>query len=379
MIRVCHVAPLASGYIGGPLISIPGLCQALLSAGVDATLLCLDLPEESSRNVRVRNFRRWGSPIWKELSISPTLRKATHEAARGADVIHVHGMWQMPCIYPARAVKRTECRLLASPRGSLSKAAFAHSRRRKWILWWIAQRRLFERADCIHATSNAEAEDIRRIGLTAPIAVIPNGVHITQLPARIEHPTRRCILYMGRLHAIKGLDLLMRAWSAAQDRATDTELLICGDGGRDDRRQLEASVRELGLRRVKFQPAVTGAAKHAVLAEASVVVLPSHSENFGMVVAEALSAGIPVVASMGTPWKGLIEHGCGWWLGRDVESWAEALVSAATMPERDLREMGDRGRRWMDSEFSWSHVAEMMSVTYLWVLGQAPRPVWVFE
>ena len=370
------MAPLARGYIGGPLVSVPSLCEALVSTGVDVTLFCLDLPEESSRNVTVRNFRRWQGPIFKELSISRSLRRATHEVARSADVLHVHGMWQMPCVYPAGAVKRTECRLLASPRGSLSAAALGDSRRKR-IFWRLAQRKLFERADCIHATSSAEAEDSRRAGLTSPIAVIPNGIHMMPPPASITQSSRRRIVYMGRLHAIKGLDLLMHAWAAMQDRSPEAELLVVGEGRPDDHRQIESLVRKLGLRRVRFQPPVFGTAKSAILAEASLLVLPSHSENFGMVVAEALSAGVPVAASTGTPWQGLTERRCGWWLERNVEAWAEALVSAATMPESDLREMGVRGRRWMESEFSWSRVAGMMTVTYRWLLGQAPQPVWV--
>jgi glycosyltransferase involved in cell wall biosynthesis len=153
--------------------------------------------------------------------------------------------------------------------------------------------------------------------------------------------SRRRIVYMGRLHSIKGLDLLMRAWAAMQDRSPGVELLVVGDGKPDDRRHLDALVRQLGLRSVRFQPPVSGTAKDAILAEASLLVLPSHSENFGMVVAEALSAGVPVAASSGTPWQGLTEHRCGWWLERNVEDWAEALVSAATMPESDLRVPSD--------------------------------------
>lgn len=375
----CHVAPLAKGYVGGPLVSVPGLCAALVESGVETTLLCLDLPQEMSQGVRVRNFPRWEGPVLKELSISPSLRKEMGRWAAHVDILHSHGMWQMPTIYPAKAAAGARCRLVVSPRGSLSAEALGRSRLTKRVVWWLAQRRVFEDAACIHATSVAEAEDVRRAGLKRPIAVIPNGVEFAAngLSRDPDDRGKTRVVYLGRLDPIKGLETLLRAWSSVQEKAPTAELVIAGDGEPSYRGSLVELGRALGLRRVSYLGEVGGGAKETLLKEASLLALPSLSENFGMVVAEALAAGVPAVVSRGAPWEGLRERGCGWWVDHGVSAWAAALETAVGLPAQDLAAMGMRGREWMRADFSWQRVGKMMAVTYGWLLARADRPSWV--
>jgi glycosyltransferase involved in cell wall biosynthesis len=103
-------------------------------------------------------------------------------------------------------------------------------------------------------------------------------------------------------------------------------------------------------------------------------VLPSKSENFGMVVAEALAARTPVITTKGAPWQELETHRCGWWIDMGVESLIEALEKAMSHSPVELHEMGRRGRQLVEEKYTWDRVAGQMIEVYEWLLGRGPRP-----
>jgi glycosyltransferase involved in cell wall biosynthesis len=119
---------------------------------------------------------------------------------------------------------------------------------------------------------------------------------------------------------------------------------------------------------------VDGQQKWELYRRADLFILPSHSENFGMVVAEALACGLPVITTKGTPWEALTQHRCGWWVDVGVEPLADALRAAMALDDAERCEMGSRGRRLVEHEYTWSIVAKQMVSVYRWVLGQAERP-----
>ena len=134
---------------------------------------------------------------------------------------------------------------------------------------------------------------------------------------------------------------------------------------------------ELGCQRVAFPGEMLNDAKAMAFAESHLFILPTYSENFGLVVAEALSHGVPVVTTRGAPWQGLETHRCGWWTSIDEDGIHAALSDSLARPSAELADMGQRGRRWVEREYGWSRIAEMTETTYEWLLGGAPRPSWV--
>src|SRR5262249_18492865 len=155
-----------------------------------------------------------------------------------------------------------------------------------------------------HATSEAELAETRALGLTQPVHVVPNGVAITDLCLVHERqPQARTILSLSRIHPKKGLPLLLRAWAALADRRPQWRLGIAGPDELSHLAELKALAHDLGAPRVRFLEPLYGSEKQAALQNADVFVLPSHNENFGLVVAEALAAGTPVIATTGTPWR----------------------------------------------------------------------------
>jgi glycosyltransferase involved in cell wall biosynthesis len=187
----------------------------------------------------------------------------------------------------------------------------------------------------------------------------------------------RTVLYFGRLHPRKGVDVLLRAWAQLARRPAD-RLVIAGVGSDGYRSALAALALELGLNdSIVWGGAVSGTAREALFARATVVVLPSAYENFGLVIAEALARGVPVIATQGAPWASLVEERCGWWIAAGAEPLASALSDALTRPDIELRAMGERGRRFARARFRWESAASAMRDLYEWLAGWRPQPAFV--
>lgn len=378
-LRVANVVASVDIRASGPSYSVTRLVQSLAARGVAVELMSIGNPrQETDGSLRTRIFSRDYDriPVARELYLSQALNEAIATITREGAVLHCHGLWRMPNVFPSWYAERNCCPLVHSPRGMLGEAALQISPIRKQIFAALVQRRALQSVDCFHATSWQELEEIRAYGLDKPVAVIPNGVDVHWRLKAPRLKVRRCrtALYLGRVHPKKGLDRLIGAWSFIERNYPEWQLRIVGpsEGGHGDKlKRLAAS---LGLGRIVFENGLYGEEKDAAFREADVFVLPTLNENFGMVVAEALANGTPVITTKGAPWKGLVDNDCGWWIDQGVEPLAAALSSAMAMPRAVLDEMGERGRMWMVRDFSWERVATEMESVYQWCAGNAERP-----
>ena len=367
---VRQIVPSVDDEASGPSYSVNALSSAIRAHGLDSEVMAVGhRTPDCGLQIFQRDFERL--PLARRLWFSGELRNALDRAAAKGALLHAHGLWLMPNLYPARVAQRHGVPLVVSPRGMLGAEALAFSSGRKRIAWVLGQRRALQVAQCLHATSLSELEDIRRAGLTAPAAVIPNGIHV---PSVYSAPRARTVLYLGRIHPKKGIDRLITAWARVADRHPDWRLRIVGPTEIGYREKLERQVRELVSPRVEFCDPLYGDDKWQAYSQAGLFVLPTLNENFGMVVAEALSAGVPVVCTKGAPWEGLEVNGCGWWIDHGAEALASALDNALSLPDEERHQMGARGRTWMARDFGWDSIAEQMIQVYSWCLGQRPRP-----
>jgi glycosyltransferase involved in cell wall biosynthesis len=378
-----HVVAGLEAADGGPSYSIPRLCQALAAAGTRTTLLSVAGAGEGSRETAQDNYsdRRFpwdyaNAPILRELRCSSGLGRALREAAAAGDIVHNHGLWLMPNVQSGRAAVRAGKPFVVSPRGMLAPAALVFSRLKKRAFWRLLQAPVVRRAVCLHATSEAEYREIRAFGLRNPVAVIPNGIDLPEQPATrgSGDDRERIVLSLGRIHPKKGLDRLLHAWARLEPVHPSWRLRIVGPSEDRYADALRALALSLGLARASVEGPLYAGAKQAAYAAADLFVLPSLNENFGLTVAEALSAGIPVVASKGTPWSGLDAERCGWWVEDSTDALAAALTRAMAMPCEVLQAMGRRGQAWMAREFSWNRVARDMTHVYGWLARGGPRP-----
>ena len=380
--HLIHVVPALSEEASGPSYSVMRLCQSLIALNHDVRLAALDWAPLSEQPPCLSTFPLGIGP--RGLGRSPAMyRWLRHQCSSGqVDVVHNHGMWQMNAIYPAWAVRETGVRLLYSPRGAFSPWAMKHGSIAKRVFWPLLQHKALKKADCLHATAEAEYQDIRRLGFHQPVAIVPNGVDIRPVLGSTQSG-KRTLLFLGRIHVVKGLDLLLTAWKSVQDQFLDWQLRIAGsdDGYHGSSGYLDQLVRQasdLGLQRVDFIGPLYGDDKFQAYHDADLYVLPSFSENFAVTVAEALSMATPAIVSKGAPWSGLNEHRAGWWIESGAAPLAQCLMEAMSLSPTQLAVMGRRGREWMERDFSWHGIGTKMAETYRWLCDQSlPVPPWV--
>ncbi len=373
--KIIEIVASVANLSHGPSYSVPRLAEGVAAAGGDVELFTVGAPgHETRKGVLRRTFAHdlAGLPRIGHLRLSGAMRRALSDQAAAGAVLHTHGLWLAPNLYPADAARKAGGPFVISPRGMLGEAAMSFSSLQKRLFWAAFQHRAMASADFIHATSTGELAEIRAMGLSNPVAVIPNGVDI---PPAAQPPQGavRIALSLGRIHPKKGLDRLVRAWALAGAATEGWRLKIIGPSEMGHADALKALAGELGLTNVEVSGPLFDDAKLAAYREASLFVLPTLNENFAMTVAEALAAGTPVISTRGAPWSGLEVEGCGWWIDHGQEAMAATLATALTSPAGALTAMGQRGRAWMQRDFSWDHIGRRMLAAYEWaVAGGAP-------
>jgi glycosyltransferase involved in cell wall biosynthesis len=380
--RLIHIIPALSEEASGPSYSVVRLCESLIAEKNELTLAALDWAQLSNIPSFLKTFPLGFGPA--RLGRSPAMSRWLSDVCVSdkIDVLHNHGMWQLNAIYPARAARRSNAKLIYSPRGAFSEWAMQHGSKAKSIFWRLIQRSALQQANCFHATAESEYNDIRRLGFPQPVAIIPNGIDLPVNPLRLLFK-QRTLLFLGRIHAVKGLDILLPAWRAVQDIFPDWRLVIAGSddgyhGVSGYLEEIKGKVQTNGLMRVTFSGPLYGNDKLQAYQEAELFVLPSYSENFGMTVAEALASGTPAIVSKGAPWPGLEQEGAGWWVDIGVDSLVASLKDAMSRSPSELAGMGEQGREWMCRDFSWNGIGIKMSATYKWLCDRSlPVPHWV--
>ncbi len=305
------------------------------------------------------------------LSYAPGFARALRHSldAAPADLVHVHGLWMAQVHAACRIARQRGIPYVISPHGMLMPWAFQHRAWKKRIPWLAYQRQDLRRAACLVATSDQEAHHVRAFGFHSPVAVVPNGLDmpVWQPPENGRAPFRA--LFLGRLHPIKGLANLIDAWASV--RPEGWTCVLAGPDENGYRRELESRVASKGLQSVfSFAGPVSSVAKWEYYRRADLFILPSFTENFGLVVAEALACGVPAIATDGTPWKALVEERCGWVCAPSVQGLANALHDAVTTDHKTRRAMGDRGRRMVESRYKWESVCAALLRAYGSVCGR---------
>jgi len=371
-VRVLHVMPSfwpATRY-GGPIESVLRLCQSLVAAGIDLEVVTTDadgpndLPIElakplEQRGVRVRYFSRFPRTRY---TISMPLAAHLRRAIKHVDIVHVTALFSFSSEIAEIMASLAGVPYITSPQGTLLPWAFHSKSWKKWPYFHFIAKPCLERAALIHATSDAEADAIKRLAPKTQTFVVPNGV---DLPERLPAVPRRRdrIVFLGRIHPVKGFDVLIPALSQIATLMPDVETVIAGPDEEGEWARVAARIERASPRpRVRYLGPVYGQEKLELLTSATVLVLPSHSENFGIVVAEALACGTPVVVSKNCPWKIVEERGAGAWVENTPEQITRALL-AILRDEPLARRMSEHGPV-IASSFAWEHVARQMIAHY---------------
>ena len=311
-------------------------------------------------------------PLWT-LGYSRDLACKVDELAARSRVIHAHGGLRMWTLSVARrASKRHGVPVLLAPHGSFYPWLLRRNRLRK-IIASVWDRRNLRAVTAFHATCDAERDFVRAAGNRQPIHVIPPGVEPV-VPgdagrSRRAHGLdgRRIAAFVGYFDRKKGLVRLLRAWRDVAPAGW--QLVLAGpdpdaaEGRGEHRAEVLAEAGRLGLN-VGVIGDVRGEAKRDLFAAMELLILPSDWENFGVVVGEAYSAGVPGVVTRDAPWPWLEGEEAGWWVEPTREGVAAALREALARSLQELAAMGDRGRRRVEAEYRWSVAAKRLAEVY---------------
>lgn len=388
--EVVHVISGLARESGGPSRSVPALCKALAARGTLTYLISVTNSKkgtvlESARNVHTSFYPQLG---FRSAAFAPNLEKALQQKVKRenhAHIIHSHGLWQWPCYAAAKVANMTACAHLISPCGMLEPWSLAHSRWKKRVAWWLFQNRNLKGAACLHAMAEQEARNIRNLGFRNPIAVIPIGLDVSTYYTstrkdEIENKWKslkgkRLLLFISRMHPVKGLLNLAKAWGDLFKNYPDWHLVIAGPDSGGHTRQVRSAITAIGAENATtFTGPVYGDVKRKLYASCDIFVLPTFSENFGIVIAEALASGKPVITTKGTPWSELEKHDCGWYIDTGVGPLREALREAMSSSDSKRAEMGKRGRALIKEKYSWPKIAGQMIDVYKWLLGKGNKP-----
>ena len=416
--KVLHVITGLKRNSGGPPRSSQGLVAAEYSAGIDAWIYHFDGNDP------------WIEGVRKYAPIKGDLRKA--DIAK-FDLVHIHGIWNLCLHKVALMCRKAKVPYIITTRGMLDPWPLAQKWLKKRIARFLYQDKDLKCASALHATAEREAQQLRDLGFKNPIVVIPNGVNLPKEGAvsgqrlavsegeSLELGVReRRVLFVGRMHPKKGVMELVEAWGRvrveveSRSRTVDgldfsgwkVELVytLKGEFEREYEAKVKARILELGMSyqdtdgkiitptptatpHFIFTGALNDDEKWATYANADLFVLPSHDENFGIAVAEALWAGVPVITTKAAPWSEIEGEAasdnsklstlnshlkCGWWIdlpskSSNPSSWEaldDALINAMSLSDVERAEMGKRGRALVKEKYTWKAVSLAMISEY---------------
>ena len=294
-------------------------------------------------------------------------------------LVHIHGIWTPFECQAFREARRRGARIVMSPHGALEAWAFNHKWVKKRLAWMLYQKRMLQAADLLIVNSFQEKQRLRKLGLRPPIAKIANGVDEEGLNRRsLDGERRRIVLFFSRIDPKKGIPDLLEAWLQLNEKRGYC-LHIRGYGDISYVSKIKQRIVNMGTNDILLLPAVFGPARWKVFTDASIYVLPSYSENFGITVAEALMAGMPVITTKATPWQELPEEGLGWIVDNKVCELRSALQSAINMAPDKKARLGNKAITYASERFCWTKIAQRYVETYEWLLHPFLKvaPPWV--
>jgi glycosyltransferase involved in cell wall biosynthesis len=365
--KIAQIVTTLDAWGGGPSVSVPKLADALAVLGNDVDILTTSSSKVSNSRTGASKIKVFESFCPHTLGISYGLSANLRNASY--DIVNSHGLWQRPLHYARDYCRKNRVPFIISPRGMLSSWAWHHKLwKKKLAIRWIHPGAL-ENASGWHATSEDEANDIRERGFTQPICVAPNGVDApsqSQIDAAKAYWTETCpetahrptALFYSRFHRKKRVLELIDVW--LKHAPHEWILLMVGISQEYSAEQLRDYVlRESGSGRIMIFDGTEAPPPYSV---ASLFMLPSHSENFGMVVAEALIHGLPVIVTDTMPWHKINDTDFGWcgpW-----ELFADALASSLALGPDVLRDRGSQAKEWVSREYSWQKSASTLAAFY---------------
>ena len=371
--RVFHFVARINCEASGPSQTVPNLAKySEIAGGGDVVHFLCTLDNCRKNNIHPRQINLGHFDIGHNFSFSFGLFKLLSALLFSAKkmrlkLVHIHGVWGViPLFVPIICVIKG-IPYIVSPRGSLSTWAMGSGSIVKKFLWPM-QYQLYKRASLFHTTSRLETFEVKQFFGKAKCVEIPNGVDLgvykgfvgTRSNLKIDTGIKRTLVFMSRLHPKKGLDELLEVWPSVSRAFPEWCLLICGLGDRSYTERVKRMISSMNSS-CRFVGPVFGKEKMEILSGSDLMILPTYSENFGVVVAESLGVGTPVIVGENTPWK-YIDGKYGFVCKANTTSIRSALRAAFSTSPKELQEMGFRGRQHVIENFCWDRIGHQAHI-----------------
>ena len=386
--KVLHICENLDDRYGGPAKSVPGLANHLEKLGIENILLSAKVyGDESNQAISTSqlDWRSYDTIFPDRLRFMPDFKEALEHEITSNTVIHVHTLWSYPAFIGYKIAKKHKIPLVVSTRGMLYSWALEKSWVVKRIALAVFQKKMLENASAVHITEPGELNVRFNKLLAQTTCVIPNGIDLEEFSNKPESNrakehfdldvNKKHILFASRIHPKKGLIHLVSSWIALAAEHDLWDLIICGsyegvDGDFEYYEAIRAMINSAGLEsRVKWTGFVAGEDRLYAFAAGDLFVLPSYSENFGNCILEALSAGLPVITTTGTPWKSIVDAGAGWQINLTQNELDITLKQALSLGSTEFLSKGIKAKS-LASDFSWTRQARKMADLYIKALRQ---------
>ncbi len=379
--KVLHIIPGLTNA-SGPTHALIQLVSSLETAGVEVSIAYLgDRLKNQIEPLLKRGqvfacntiwFRHWG--------YSPELRSLLKRRISEFDLLHIHSLWLYPGLIASKIAREAGIPYIIRPAGSLEPAALNHKSFIKRLYFSIWEKHVIKHAKRIHAVSEQERKNIEALKLGTKCFAIQNGISpdvFSNLPSRqaareaLEIDQKRPVItYVGRLHPIKGLEIMIPVVQSLKKDFPNLLFLICGPQKNNYAQGLRSAFENSEiLESTRFLGEVNQAKKILAYRVADIAILPSKTENFGIVAAEALASETPVVASEHTPWSALKKEDAGDWIPLDPSTWTRTIRRYIQSPDWRMSS-GKRGREFVMREFAWPEIGMRMKRIYADILNE---------
>lgn len=380
---------LANEY-GGPANSLPNLLNSLKKELAIESVIYSISWADCERNFYVERFKiPWvncKSSGLNKIRYSRELKKKLVNDVESDDIIFSNNLWNYPAYLAFKLSKNKAVPHIVSIRGALYPWSISQGRWRKKLAWYFFQKKALQNASLIHVTCKDEMNAVRNLGIKTPIALVPHGIDFEEHQSLVLKETalkslnldlgKKYVLFMSRLHKKKGLDLLLDIWVKISKKNPDWCLLIVGP----DYSDYSSKISELSTKynltdNIKVLGMLTGQEKINAFSCSDFFVLPSYSENFGVVIGEALASGLPVVTTTGTPWSDIKVNVCGKYIELTRENLNDALLEMMKLNQSELSLMSNNAKNLIKRDYSWSKQSLKFSKAIDFLINDEPTDI----